>query len=922
MTDTPEQNRAAEGSSDIVPISIADEMRKSYLDYAMSVIVSRALPDVRDGLKPVHRRILYSMHENGYEWNKPYRKSARVVGDVIGKYHPHGDAAVYMSLVRMAQTFSLRVPLIDGQGNFGSVDGDMPAAMRYTEVRMKKVTLSLLDDLDKDTVDFRENYDNSETEPSVLPARFPNILVNGAGGIAVGMATNIPPHNLEEVINAALAVLENPDISIDDLIEIMPGPDFPTGGIILGRTGIRSAYETGRGSVLMRGRVEIEEIRKEREALIITEIPYQVNKATMIEKIAELVRDKRVEGISDIRDESDRHGMRVVIEIKRDAFADVVLNQLYRYTALQSSFGCNFVALTGGKPELMGLRQILSAFLEFRETVVSRRAKFLLNKARDRAHILVGLAVAVANVDEVIALIRKAPNPASAREQLLARDWPVGDVEPLIRLIDDLRHKVGSDGTFRLSEEQARAILDLRLARLTALGRDEISDELNELGEQISDYLEILRSKERVMAIVRGELESVRDQFSTPRRTEITDHAADMDDEDFIAREDMVVTVSHAGYIKRVPLSTYRAQRRGGKGRAGMSTRDEDFVARLFVANTHTPVLFFSSRGIAYKLKVWRLPQAAPQARGKALINLLPLSEGERITSIMPLPEDEDSWSELDIMFTTTRGTVRRNSLADFAEVRANGKIAMKLEEGDGIVGVETCSATDDVLLTTSLGQAIRFGAGDVRLFVGRNSIGVRGIRLAEGDHVISMAILRQFAATPEERTAYIKMSRAMRGEVESHADEQESEAAANRLSPERYAQMSAAEQIVLAISQSGFGKRSSSFEYRVTGRGGKGITAMAVTAKTGPIVASFPVENDDQIMLVTDGGKLIRVPVQGIRLAGRATQGVIVLDTAENENVVSVERISEPEPEDEEEGEGSETDQDPDAPTEDPEKK
>jgi len=916
VTDTPEQNRAAEGSSDIVPISIADEMRKSYLDYAMSVIVSRALPDVRDGLKPVHRRILYSMHENGYEWNKPYRKSARVVGDVIGKYHPHGDAAVYMSLVRMAQTFSLRVPLIDGQGNFGSVDGDMPAAMRYTEVRMKKVTLSLLDDLDKDTVDFRENYDNSETEPSVLPARFPNILVNGAGGIAVGMATNIPPHNLEEVINAALAVLENPDISIDDLIEIMPGPDFPTGGIILGRAGIRSAYETGRGSVLMRGRVEIEEIRKEREALIITEIPYQVNKATMIEKIAELVRDKRVEGISDIRDESDRHGMRVVIEIKRDAFADVVLNQLYRYTALQSSFGCNFVALTGGKPELMGLRQILSAFLEFRETVVSRRAKFLLNKARDRAHVLVGLAVAVANVDEVIALIRKAPNPASAREQLLARDWPVGDVEPLIRLIDDLRHKVGSDGTFRLSEEQARAILDLRLARLTALGRDEISDELNGLGEQISDYLEILRSKERVMAIVRGELESVRDQFSTPRRTEITDHAADMDDEDFIAREDMVVTVSHAGYIKRVPLSTYRAQRRGGKGRAGMSTRDEDFVARLFVANTHTPVLFFSSRGIAYKLKVWRLPQAAPQARGKALINLLPLSEGERITSIMPLPEDEGSWSELDIMFATTRGTVRRNSLADFAEVRANGKIAMKLEEGDGIVGVETCSATDDVLLTTSLGQAIRFGAGDVRLFVGRNSIGVRGIRLAEGDHVISMAILRQFVATPEERTAYIKMSRAMRGEVESHADEQETEAAANGLSSERYAQMSAAEQIVLAISQSGFGKRSSSFEYRVTGRGGKGITAMAVTAKTGPIVASFPVENDDQIMLVTDGGKLIRVPVQGIRLAGRATQGVIVLDTAENENVVSVERISEPEPEDEEEGEGSETDQDPDAPT------
>ncbi|HHB83714.1 MAG TPA: DNA gyrase subunit A, partial [Devosia sp.] len=593
-----------------MPVSIADEMKKSYLDYAMSVIVSRALPDVRDGLKPVHRRILYSMHENGYEWNKPFKKSARVVGDVIGKYHPHGDVAVYMSLVRMAQTFSLRVPLIDGQGNFGSVDGDMPAAMRYTEVRMRKVTLSLLNDLDKDTVDFYPNYDDSETQPTVLPARFPNLLVNGAGGIAVGMATNIPPHNLGEVINATLALMENSNISIDELTDIMPGPDFPTGGIILGRAGIRSAYETGRGSVLMRGKVTIEEIRKDREALIITEIPYQVNKATMIEKIADLVREKRIEGISDIRDESDRHGMRVVIEIKREASGDIVLNQLYRFTQLQTSFGCNFVALNGGKPQLMGLRQILSAFIEFREIVVTRRAKFLLNKARDRAHILVGLAVAVANVDEVIALIRSAPNPATAREQLLARHWPAADVEPLIRLIDDPRHKVAPDGTFRLSEEQARAILELRLARLTALGRDEIGDELASLGDQITDHLDILRSRDRVVAIVRDELEEVRDQFSTDRQTEISDYAADMDDEDFIAREDMVVTVSHAGYIKRVPLSTYRAQNRGGKGRAGMSTRDEDFVARLFVANTHTPVLFFSSRGIAYKLKVWRLPQA------------------------------------------------------------------------------------------------------------------------------------------------------------------------------------------------------------------------------------------------------------------------------------------------------------------------
>ena len=900
MTDTTDPNNQSTPNDDILPVSITDEMRKSYLDYAMSVIVSRALPDVRDGLKPVHRRILYSMHENGYEWNKPYRKSARVVGDVIGKYHPHGDAAVYMSLVRMAQHFSLRVPLIDGQGNFGSIDGDMPAAMRYTEVRMEKVTLSLLNDLDKDTVDFYPNYDDSETQPAVLPARFPNLLVNGAGGIAVGMATNIPPHNLGEVIDATLAVLDNSQISTDDLIDIMPGPDFPTGGMILGRAGIRSAYETGRGSVLMRGKVAIEEIRKDREALIITEIPYQVNKATMIEKIADMVRDKRIEGISDIRDESDRHGMRVVVEIKRDAFADVVLNQLYRFTQLQTSFGCNFVALNGGKPQLMGLKQILSAFVEFREVVVTRRAKFLLNKARDRAHILVGLAVAVANVDEVIALIRKAPNPATAREQLLARHWPAAEVEPLIRLIDDPRHQVNADGTFLLSEEQARAILDLRLARLTALGRDEIGDELSALGEQISDHLDILRSKERVVAIVRKELEDVRDQFSTPRLTEITDYAADMDDEDFIAREEMVVTVSHAGYIKRVPLSTYRAQHRGGKGRAGMSTRDEDFVARLFVANTHTPVLFFSSRGIAYKLKVWRLPQAAPQARGKALINLLPLQPGELITSIMPLPEDEGSWSELDIMFATTRGTVRRNSLADFSEVRANGKIAMKLEEGDGIVGVDTCEAAADVLLTTSMGQAIRFNVGDVRVFSGRNSIGVRGIRLAEGDRVISMTILSHFDATPDERTSYLKMSRAMRGESEDVSADQDEPVSGDGISQERYVEMSAAEQVVLAISQNGYGKRSSSFEYRVAGRGGKGIAAMSITDKTGPIVASFPVENDDTIMLVTDGGKLIRVPVDGIRIAGRATQGVIVLDTAKNENVVSVERISEPEEDDE----------------------
>jgi DNA gyrase subunit A len=902
VTDTPDNGAGALPPSDLAPIYITDEMRKSYLDYAMSVIVSRALPDVRDGLKPVHRRILFSMSENGYEYNKPYRKSARVVGDVIGKYHPHGDSAVYMALVRMAQSFSMGQMLVEGQGNFGSVDGDMPAAMRYTEVRMQRITNSLLDDLDKDTVDFRDNYDGSEREPTVLPARFPNMLVNGGGGIAVGMATNVPTHNLAETINAALAVLDNPSVTTEELIEHLPGPDFPTGGIILGRAGIRQAYETGRGSIIVRGRSTIEEVRKEREAIVITEIPYQVNKASMVEKIAELVRDKRIEGIADLRDESSREGMRVVIEVKRDALPDVVLNQLYRFTPLQSSFGCNFVALNGGKPELMNLKQILDAFIAFREEVVTRRARFLLNKARDRAHVLVGLAVAVANIDEVIALIRTAPDPATAREQLMTRRWPAADVAPLIKLIDDPRHRINEDGTFNLSEEQARAILELRLARLTALGRDEIGDELNGLGAEIEDYLDILRSRERVRAIIREELEAVREQFGSPRRTEISDHAADFDDEDLIAREDMVVTVSHAGYIKRVPLSTYRAQNRGGKGRSGMSTREEDFVARLFVANTLTPVLFFTSRGIAYKLKVWRLPLSAANAKGKALINILPLEQGERITSIMPLPEDETSWGNLDIMFATTRGTVRRNSLADFVEVRQNGKIAMKLDEGDEIVGVETCTINNDVLMTTAMGQAIRFRVDDVRLFKGRDSMGVRGIQLASGDKVISMAVINHSDATAEQRAAYLKRSRAMRGEVEGEdmvGDEADVEA--GELSQELYAQMGAQEQFILTISENGYGKRTSSHEYRITGRGGKGIVAMAVNKRNGNLVASFPVEDEDQIMLISDGGQTIRLPVGGdkpIRIVSRGSQGVIVFDTAEDEKVVSVERISEPEAE------------------------
>ncbi len=884
-------------ASDIKLISIVDEMKRSYLDYAMSVIVSRALPDARDGLKPVHRRILYSMHENGYTPDKKYVKSARIVGDVMGQYHPHGDQSIYDALVRMAQDFAMRVMLVDGQGNFGSVDGDPPAAMRYTESRLAKAAMPLLDDIDKDTVDFTPNYDESKDEPSVLPARFPNLLVNGAGGIAVGMATNMPPHNLGEVIDGCLAFIDNPDISAEELIEIIPGPDFPTGALILGRAGARSAYTTGRGSVIMRAKSEIEEVRKDREAIIFTEIPYQVNKASLIEKIAELVREKRIEGISDLRDESDRDGMRIVVEIKRDAMADVVLNQLYRYTPLQTSFGANMVALNGGRPELMTLKDLIQAFVDFREEVVSRRTKYLLNKARERAHVLCGLAIAVANIDEVIRLIRTAPDPNTAREALMGRDWPAHDIAPLIALVDDPRHKINDDGTYRLSETQARAILDLRLQRLTALGRDEIGDELSKLAAEISDYLDILRSRVRIMSIIRDELTEIRETFATPRKTQIVDWDSDLDDEDLIAREDMVVTVSHAGYIKRVPLSAYRAQRRGGKGRAGMVTRDEDFVTRLFVANTHTPVIFFSSEGQAYKEKVWRLPLAAPNAKGKALVNMLPIKQGERITTIMPLPEDEASWDKLDVMFATSRGTVRRNKLSDFVQVNRGGKIAMKLDEGEHIVDVQICSENDDVLLTTAKGQCIRFAVTDVRVFKGRDSMGVRGINLAEGDDIISMAILRHVEATGEERAAYLKMRRAVTGEqmgadADASDDAEETEGANFSLSQERYAQMSALEQCILTISEKGYGKRTVSYEYRITGRGGKGITAMAVNSRNGKLVASFPVENSDQIMLVTDGGQLIRVPVDGIRVVGRNSQGVTVFSTKDKEKVVSVEHV------------------------------
>ena len=897
-TDTPPPSDPS-GPSDIRPVSITDEMKRSYLDYAMSVIVARALPDARDGLKPVHRRILYSMHENGILPDRKYVKSARVVGDVMGKYHPHGDAAIYDALVRMAQDFSMRLPLIDGQGNFGSVDGDPPAAMRYTECRLAKPAMSLLEDIDKDTVNFEPNYDGNEREPAVLPARFPNLLANGAGGIAVGMATNIPPHNLGEIIDACVALIDNPALSIEDLIAIVPGPDFPTGGMILGRQGIRAAYHLGRGSIVMRGKVEIETIRKEREAIVISEIPYQVNKASMVERIGELVRDKKIDGIADLRDESDRDGYRVVVELKRDAMPDVVLNQLYRFTPLQSTFGANMVALDGGRPQVMTLKDLLVAFVTFREEVVSRRTKYLLNKARDRAHILVGLAIAVANIDEVIRLIRAAPDPNTARDALMEREWPAATVASLMDLIDDPRHKVSEAGTAKLSAEQAKAILDLRLQRLTALGRDEIKEELDKLAAEISDYLDILRSRARIQTIVKDELKAVKDEFATPRRTVIVDQEGEMEDEDLIQREDMVVTVSHLGYVKRVPLSTYRAQKRGGKGRAGMQTREEDFVARLFVANTHTPVLFFSSRGQVYKEKVWRLPQAAPQARGKALINILPLEQGETITTIMPLPEDEKTWAELDVMFATTRGTVRRNKLSDFVDVRRSGIIAMKLDEGDAIVDVQICTERDDVLLTAAGGQCIRFAVTDVRVFQGRTSMGVRGIALADGDKLISLSILRHVEATADERMAYLKRASAVRRGGNGDADEvangdAEEATGAIELGEQRYVVMSEAEQFVLTLTENGYGKRTSSYEYRTTGRGGKGIVAMAVNNRNGRIVASFPIDESDQIMLVTNGGQLIRCPVDGIRIAGRATQGVIVFDTAEGERVVSVERLSE----------------------------
>lgn len=878
----------------IAPIEISEEMRRSYLDYAMSVIVARALPDIRDGLKPVHRRIIYTMYENGYDYNRPYRKSARIVGEVLGKYHPHGDMAVYETMVRMAQDFSMRLPLVDGQGNFGSMDGDGAAAMRYTEARLEKVAHALIEDIDKDTVDFMPNYDETLQEPIVLPARYPNLLVNGANGIAVGMATNIPPHNLGEVLDACCAYIDNPNITIDDLIGIIPGPDFPTGGLILGHSGAKSAYYTGRGSVMMRAKCTIEEIRKDKEAIIVHEIPYQVNKAAMITRIAELVKEKKLDGISEIRDESDRHGVRVVIELKRDFQADVVLNQLYKYTPLQTSFGMNVLAIHNGRPVMLNLKDIISAFIEFREEVIRRRTIYELNQARNRAHTLVGLAIAVENLDPVIELIRTSPTPQEAKDALLAKAWPAGDVEPLVILIDEPDRKV-ENGFYHLSEAQAKAILDLKLQRLTGLERDKIHEELRTLGEEIKECLSILGSREKLYAIMRDEFVAIKDEYATPRRTKIEDIEYDTDIESLIQREEMVVTVTEAGYIKRVPLNAYKAQKRGGKGKSGMATKEEDFVTRLFVANTHTPVLFFSSKGLVYKMKVYKLPLGSPTSKGKPFVNLLPLADGENITTIMKLPENEAECEGMSIMFATSQGNVRRNSLMDFVNVQSNGKIAMKLDDGDKLINVRICHEDNDIMLAARSGKCIRFPVTEVRMFVGRNSTGVRGIKLADGDEVISMSVLNHSEATSEERDEYLKLSSALK-RMESERDGEscpltpaDAGLEMSVLNQEKYLAMAEKEQFILTVTSTGYGKRSSSYEYRVTGRGGQGIANMEMSARNKEVVSSFPIEDDNQIMMITDSGKLIRMPVKDIRIAGRKTQGVILFRTSEDEKVVSV---------------------------------
>ena len=888
MDETPPERPVYDGPT----VSIESEMRTSYLDYAMSVIVSRAIPDLRDGLKPVHRRILYAMHETGNTHEKAYRKSARPVGDVMGKYHPHGDSAIYDALVRMAQDFSMSLPLLDGQGNFGSMDGDNPAAMRYTEVRMDKPAASLLADIEKDTVDFQDNYDGKDQEPTVLPARFPNMLVNGAGGIAVGMATNIPPHNLGEVVDATLALIDDPDLTSEQLVEYVPGPDFPTGGVMLGRSGARKAYLEGRGSVIIRAKTRVEELRKDRYAIVVDEIPYQVNKAAMIEKIAEAVREKRIEGVAHVQDESDRNGVRVVVELKRDATPEVVLNQLYRFSPMQTSFGCNMLALNGGRPEQLTLRRFLTSFIDFREDVVARRTAYDLRKARERSHILCGLAVAVSNVDEVVATIRSSADAAEAREKLMTRRWPASDIEGYLRLIDDPLSKMNDDGTYNLTEVQARAILDLRLQRLTQLGVKEVTDELEQLAAKIKEYLDILSSRERIMSIIGDELREVREQFAVPRRTEIVDWSGDMEDEDLIEREDMVVTVTSGGYIKRTPLADFRAQKRGGKGLSGMQTKEEDVVTTLFVANTHTQLLFFTTDGMVYKLKTWRLPQSGRTGKGKAIVNILPIPTGVSIAAIMPVDVPDEEWENLQIVFATSAGTVRRNRLSDFTNVKRNGKIAMKFEDDHAdtkLINARICSDDDDVMLVTKSGRAIRFPTTDVRVFNSRSSVGVRGVRLNGKDEVVSMSVIRHFNATSDERAAYLKMRRLMAGVTDDTESDEDEGNADSVLPQERYAEMSAAENLILTITSGGAGKLSSSHDYPVRGRGGMGVAAMDKAMRGGELVASFPVEIDDQIMLATSKGQSIRVPVDGISFRSRSAGGVKVFNTGKGEEVVSV---------------------------------
>mgnify|MGYP000374136179 CR=1 FL=1 len=889
-----------EGAKNLVPVNIADEMKSSYLDYAMSVIVSRAIPDVRDGLKPVHRRILYSMYEAGYFSSKPHRKSARIVGDVIGKYHPHGESAVYDSLVRMAQDFSLRVPLVDGQGNFGSMDGDSDAAMRYTESRLQKVTQTILEDLDKETVSFTPNYDGSEEEPTVLPSAFPNLLVNGAGGIAVGMATNIPPHNLGEVIDASIAYIENPEIEIEELCNIVQGPDFPTGGMVLGTSGIRSAYQTGRGSIMMRGKAHVERNGSGKEQIIISEVPYMVNKAKLVEKIAELVREKKVEGITDLRDESDKSGVRVVVEVRKDAVGEVILNQLYSYTQLQTSFGVIMLALDSGMPKIMNLKEVLAAFVAFREEVITKRTIYLLNKARDKAHILLGLRIAVSNIDEVIKIIRAAKDTNEAKEQLMSKGWAAEDISSLIKLVDD-KTNITDSGLCHFTEAQAKAILDMRLGRLTAMEKDKIEEDLSNLAEEIKYYLSILGDRKILLSIVREELVKVKEVFSTPRLTSIEEGEFEQDIENLIQREDMVVTVTHGGYIKRVPLATYRAQRRGGKGRSGLSMNEEDITTQIFVGSTHTPMLFFSNIGQVYSLKLYKLPLGNPQSKGRPMVNILPLGKDEVITNIMPLPEDQDEWDNLNIMFATAKGNVRRNDMSDFKGIRSNGKIAIRLDDSDKLVGVEVCSEDEHILLATKKGKAIRFPVDAVRVFKSRTSDGVRGARLGEDDRVISMTVLRGVKTDITEREAYLSIPSDERIKLACDPSLVDSFTVPEDLSKEKFVEMLENEQFILSISENGFGKRSSAYEYRITNRGGSGVVNMNLSSKTGDVVASLPAENSDELMLITNTGKLIRCKLDTVRATGRSTAGVILFKTDDKEKVVSVALIADEEDESDE---------------------